>query len=77
MSDDEYLFDNRAEQAGDRFDSLAAMFDPITRTQSALARPLVEVCHPQRRPVSTGSPHPSSLHVRRCHVIASGPLSLR
>ena len=30
MADDEYLFDNRAEQAGDRFDALAAMFDPIS-----------------------------------------------
>ena len=33
MADDEYLFDNRAEQAGDRFDALAAMFDPISRAR--------------------------------------------
>ena len=35
MSDDEYLFDNRAEQARDRFDSLAAMFDPISTARLA------------------------------------------
>jgi SAM-dependent methyltransferase len=33
MGDDEYLFDNRAEQAGDRFDALGALFDPVTRAR--------------------------------------------
>lgn len=30
MTSDEYLLDNRAAEAGSRFDSLAALFDPVT-----------------------------------------------
>ena len=49
MADDDYLFDNRAEQAGDRFDALAAMFDPITRNSPGAGGRHVRLALPRRR----------------------------